>query len=78
MRLLLISILVVIASVVWLAAGRQVTSVLDRLITIRVATLPVSPVRYDGGDLVIGQLEMTFGATDNQRSFLVLCSNSLN
>jgi hypothetical protein len=65
-------------AIVWLTTGRQLTSLLDRLITLRIASLPVSPIAYDGGGLVIGQLQLTFGATDNQRSRLALCSDSSN
>jgi hypothetical protein len=55
-----------------LYAGRQITSFLDRLITLPVAALPVEPIKYDGGGFVIGQLQMTFGSTDNQRYDLAL------
>ena len=80
MRLILNWPVIVALAVIitWLYAGRRVTSLLDRLITIRIASLSVSPIKYDGGGLRIGQADMTFGATDNLRSNLVLCSNSLN
>jgi hypothetical protein len=70
-------IIAVALIITWLYAGRGFTSLLDRLITLRVASLPVSPIKFDG-DLLIGQVDMTFGATDNLRSNLVLCSDSLN
>lgn len=63
-------------AVAWLYAGRRITSLLDRLITIPVASLPVGPVKYDGGGFVIGQLQMTFGSTDNLRSSVCLCSDT--
>jgi hypothetical protein len=61
-------IIALVLIIIWLYAGRPVTSLLDHLITIK----------YDGGGLLIDQFEMTFGATDNLRSKLVLCSDSLN
>jgi hypothetical protein len=78
MRLIVSLSMVAIASVVWLSAGRRLTSLLDRLVTLRVASLPVSPVSYDGGGFVIGQLQLTFGSTDNQRADLVLHTDTLN
>jgi len=78
LTLTLLVIVIIALMIAWLYAGRQLTSLLDRFITIRVASLPVSPLKYDGGGLVIGQLQMTFGSTDNQRSSLCLCSNSRN
>ena len=71
-------LIAVVLIITWLSAGRRVKSLLDHLITIGVATLRVSPLQYDGGGLLIGQVEMTFGSTDNLRSNLVLCSDSLN
>ncbi len=79
MRLILIvSVIAAGLAIAWLWAGRQITSLLDRFITLRLGSLPVSPLKYDVGDLVIGQLRMTFGSTDNQRSSLCLCSDSRN
>ena len=70
--------LALILIIAWLALGRQLTSVLDRFIGFPVASLPVNPLEYDGGGLVIGQLNMTFGLTDNLRSGFTLHCDSLN
>jgi hypothetical protein len=62
----------------WLFAGRQLTLLLDRFVTIGAASLPISPREYDGGGFLIGQLQMTFGSIDNRRFDLVLRSDSTN
>ena len=59
----------------WLIAGRSLTAILDRLPTIGLASLPVSPLRYDGGGWKIGGLSLTFGAFDNLRYPLSLDSS---
>jgi len=72
-RLLIIALALGVA---WLLAGRQLTLLVDRLITIGAASLPVHPLEYDGGGFLIGHLQMTFGGIDNLRSDLALCSDS--
>src|SRR5271155_4011426 len=62
----------------WVIAGRQLTLLLDRFITIGTASLPVSPLQYDGGGFLIGQLQMTFGSIENLRWDLGLHSDALN
>ena len=41
-------------AVAWLWKGRHIALLVDRLITRPAVLLPVSPVMYDGGGLVIG------------------------
>lgn len=65
-------------AIAWLLAGRQLALVLDRFLTRRIASFPVSSLRYDGGGFVINNLSMTFGSTNNLRSDLTLCSDSSN
>jgi hypothetical protein len=74
----LIAIASIAFAIAWLTAGRKLTALTDRLITLHVASLRVSPVSYDGGGLVIGELQMTFGGTDNLRADLDLCSDASN
>jgi hypothetical protein len=71
-------IVFVVLLIVWLSAGRRVTSLLDRMITTRVLPLPVNPLRYDGGGFRIGDLQMTFAGTNNLRWDLQLTSDTLN
>ncbi|HZY60448.1 MAG TPA: hypothetical protein VFE56_11830 [Candidatus Binataceae bacterium] len=64
--------------VAWVYAGRQLALFLDRFITIGVTSLPVSPLEYDGGSLLIGKLQMTFGKTDNLNYDLCVQFDSRN
>ena len=63
-------------AIVWLRAGRQITLLLDHVATVGVRSLPVSPLRYDGGGFRIGGLSLTFGATNNLRFPLALASDT--
>ena len=75
----MVPLLVVAAGAVgWLLAGRQLTLLLDRFLTIGNRSLPVSPIDYNGEGFLIGQLSMTFGTPDNLRSKLALCPDSAN
>jgi hypothetical protein len=65
-------------AIAWLLAGRQIALLLDRVLTLRVASFPVTSTRYDGGGFVIKNLSMTFGSTDNLRFDLSLHSDSSN
>lgn len=56
----------------WLFGGRQLSLWLDHLTTVRVASLPTSPVEYDGGGFRIGEMAMAFVGSDNQRSDVTL------
>ena len=48
------AIAVVVLIVAWLILGRRLTLLLDRLVTIRLATLPTSPVIVESDQLQIG------------------------
>jgi len=74
-RLLIISVPLL---VVWLSMGRHLVILLDRLITVRNVTLPVSPLEYDGGGFLIGGQSMTFAGLDNLPADLRLTSDSSN
>jgi hypothetical protein len=65
-------------AIVWLLAARPLTLMLDRFLTIRVSSLPVSPLAYDGGGFRIGELPMTFTGTDNRRLDLRLLAGPMN
>ena len=82
MRVFLIAlryVLVVVAlTIVCLKAGRQIALLVDRFLTVRVASFPVKSLQYDGGGFVINKLSMTFGATNNLRSDLSLQTDSSN
>lgn len=51
---------------------------LDRIQTVHVVSLPVSPLSYDGGGFVIGFQSLTFGGTNNLRWDIELTSDSAN
>src|SRR5579864_7740697 len=65
-------ILAALLSIAWLLAGRQMTLFVDRVFPVPAVSLPVSPLRYDGGGLVIGGVPLTFASTDNLRLALRL------
>jgi hypothetical protein len=50
----LILIVALASLIAWLFAGRQISMLLDRITTMRVESLPVSPITYDGGFLSLG------------------------
>jgi hypothetical protein len=72
------AILILSLAVAWLLAGRRLTLLLDRLHTVRTASLPVDRLEYDGGGFLIGGVSLAFGGTDNLRSDLTLNSDSAN
>lgn len=81
MRLILISSIIVAVlgvAAAWLFAGRQISLLFDRVATVGIASLPVTPVAYDGGGFRIGGIAMTFVGTDNQRSAVNLRIDSRN
>lgn len=66
--------------IVWLCAGRHLTVLVDRFLTVRVASIEVHHLQYDGGGLRIGEfptvLSLTFGTIDNQPFDLTLRSDA--
>ena len=62
----------------WLLAGRRLTLLLDRFITIATMPLPVSPSQYDGGGFRIGEIQLTFGALTNLRSDLTITTDAMH
>ena len=72
------SIIFVFLAIAWLSAGRRFTLALDRVVNVRAKSLPVSPLQYDGGGFVIGDLAMTFGSAHNLRYDLSLNSDPAN
>jgi hypothetical protein len=63
---------------VWLAAGRQITIFVDKVIHLPGVSLPVTPLKYDGGGLVIGEIPAVFGSLDNQRVDLSLRTDPMH
>src|SRR5258708_23061130 len=62
----------------WLLAGRRLTLLLDRFITIATMPLPVSPAQYDGGGFRISEIQLTFGALTNLRSALTITTHAMH
>jgi len=54
--ILVFSIVVAVLGVAaaWLFAGRQISLLFDRVATVRIASLPATPVAYDGEGFRIG------------------------
>ena len=75
LRVMVPAVLLLIA---WLAAGRQITAFVDRVIPIPAASLPVTPLAYDSGGFVIGGQKMYFAGTDNLRAPLELAFDTQN
>jgi hypothetical protein len=63
---------------VWLVAGRQITLLFDRALPWSATSLPVTPLKYDGGGFVVGQFSMLFGSLDNQRFDLRVTTDAAN
>src|SRR5690349_1283551 len=72
------AIVCLVLGIAWLMAGRRLILLLDRCITIRTVSLPVSPAKYDGGGFRFGELVMTFGGTNNLRSDIGVTSSPAN
>jgi hypothetical protein len=53
---------VIAAVIVWLFVARQVSMVLDRLVTLPLRTLPVTPLSYSPGTIRIADLLLSFAA----------------
>ena len=68
-------IILVLLTIAWLLGGRKLTLALDWAVTVRTTSLPVGPLRYDGGGWVIGNLAMTFGTANNLSYPLILSSD---
>jgi len=62
--------------VVWLFVGRQLSTLLDRLVTVRELTLPVSPLSCRFGTILIGDLLLSLSATPDERPIEVDCDAS--
>src|SRR5277367_225760 len=77
-NLLLLPIAGVAAGILWLCAGRQLTLLIDQLITVKVVTMPVDNLEYDGGGFLADGISMTFGGIDNQRFNLTLRTDASN
>ena len=73
------SIVVAVCLVIaWLVAARHAAPLLDRFLTIRVASLPVSPLEYDIANLRIGEVPLPIIGTDNQTFNLTVLTDSQN
>jgi hypothetical protein len=64
--------------IVLLRAGRQISIFLDQFITLRLKTLPVSPLEYQGASLRIGDVSLPLIRTDNVNFYLTACTDSQN
>ena len=64
--------------IAWLFAGRHLSMILDRVVTLRHASLPASPLVYDGDSFRIGAIPMSFARADYQRYDLSVHSDPLN
>jgi hypothetical protein len=59
-RVLIRSLILLVAlSVVWFAAGRQLTMLLDRFLTVQMAVLPTTPLTFGTGQFIIGGMPMS-------------------
>ena len=71
-----LAIILILLSVVWLSEGRRVALFFDRFVTARAKSLPVTPLKYEGGGFLIGGESMTFGLVNNLRADLELETDS--
>src|SRR5207248_2223755 len=72
---LIVFVLLVIG---WLAKGSQFALFLDRFVRMRAVSLPVVPMKYDGGGIRMGEFLMTFASTNYLRSDHMLVTDSSN
>ena len=72
--LLLSLITALVRGIIWLCAGSYLTLLVDRFITVRVASMLVDNLEYDGGGLRAAGLSMTFGSIGS--FYLTLCSDA--
>jgi hypothetical protein len=72
------AVVLVFLGAAWLLAGRRLTLLVDRLITINSVPLPASPLQYDGGGLRIGEQQLTLGTLTNLRFDLQLNTDAMN
>jgi len=58
----------------WLFAGRRISLVLDRIMTVTMESLPVSLFAYDGGNLKIGDRLLSAGLQLDSGNRLILAA----
>jgi hypothetical protein len=63
-------------AIAWLLGGRQLSLMLDRLITPRLYSLPVSPLSYRLDTLVIGTLPLDFYADARTLDLQISCDSA--
>jgi hypothetical protein len=61
---------VIVAALIWVLTGRQISLLVDRVKTVSLKSLPVTPLSYDGfetgGNFQIGGFELSTTGPDNQ------------
>jgi hypothetical protein len=65
---LILSLITALLGIIWLCAGRYLTLLVDRFITVRVASVRVDNLEYDGGGFRAAGLSMTFGSIETSVS----------
>ena len=64
--------------IAWLFAGRHLSLILDRVFTVRHASLPAKPFLYDGDGFQIGEFPMGFAKPDYHPYDLTVRPDPLN
>jgi hypothetical protein len=72
------AVVLVFLGAAWLLAGRRLTLLVDRLVTVHSVPLPISPLQYDGGGFRIGEQQLSFGTLTNLRFDLQLNTDAMN
>jgi hypothetical protein len=72
------AVVLIFLSVAWLLAGRRVTLLVDRLVTVDSVPLPISPLQYEGGGFRIGEQQLSFGTLTNLRFDLHLATDAMS
>jgi hypothetical protein len=60
-------VLTAATGIAWLFAARRLILLLDRIKTVRIASLPVSPFEHDGGAFLIGNHPLDLRMLDGRR-----------
>src|SRR5215475_2585410 len=65
----------VVVAIVWLFAGRRISMLLDRFVTLRLRTLPVSPLSCSPGTIWFSDIALSFAETPETEDDAVDCDS---
>ena len=66
----------VVFAIIWLVAGRRISMLLDRFVTIRLRALPVTPLSCSPGTIWFSDISLSFAETPETQDDVVDCNSS--